>query len=281
VDEPTDPSVTRREFIKAESGEITQFLLMTAVGVACLRRSPLPQPGFSKPLPTMPFSSQILRRIGIVAVLALGGVQSSRGEFDPGELDPGVKPQDDFFRYVKGRWIEKNPIPADRSRWGVDMVVDETNATELRSLCETAANKGAAGTTIEREVGDLYASGMDQAAVDAAAAVPLDPELKRIADLKTPAEVLAEMGHFKSLGIGAGFRFQSGIDDKDSRREIAEFFQGGLGLPDRDDYFRDDEKSKLVRSQYVEHVKKCSCCSGTRMSRPAWRLRPSCGSKPA
>jgi len=192
----------------------------------------------------------------MVVVLALAWVPTSPGEIDPGELDPSVKPQDDFFRYVNGRWIEKNPIPPDRARWGIDYVIDETNVARMRALCEAAAAKGPGGSAIEREVGDLYTSAMDQAAIDAAGAAPLAPEFKRIDELKTPADVVAEMGHLKSLGLDAGFRFLSDVDDKDSSREIAEFRQGGLGLPDRDDYFRDDEKSKATRSQYLEHIRK-------------------------
>jgi putative endopeptidase len=87
--------------------------------------------------------------------LALSCAPASRAGFNPEDLDPSVKPQDDFFRYVNGKWIEKNPIPEDHSSWGVDYIIDAGNVAGMRALCEAAANKGPAGTTVEREVGDL------------------------------------------------------------------------------------------------------------------------------
>jgi len=198
--------------------------------------------------------SQVQPIHGAILILAALGSPLCRAGLDPGEFDRSAKPQDDFYAYVNGNWERRNPVPPDRSYWGVDVEVAEHNLLALRSLCEAAAAKGAQGSVVEREVGDLYASALDQAGIDAAGTAPLQPEIDRIGAVKTTADVLAELGHLDSLGIHAGFDFFSSADDKNSALELAQLRQGGLGLPDRDYYFRGDEKSRLQRSQYVEHV---------------------------
>jgi putative endopeptidase len=185
--------------------------------------------------------------------LALGGL---RAEIDPQQFDPAVKPQDDFFRYVNGPWLKNTPIPAEYPMWGTAMMLVDGNAVALRALCERAAAKGAAGTVNEKLVGDFFSSGMDEAAVNAAGAAPLRPEFDRIAALKTPGDVLGAIAHLHLLGVSAGFAFGSGADFGNSAQDIAQIYQGGLGLPERDYYFRDDEKSKKLRAQYVAHVAK-------------------------
>jgi len=192
------------------------------------------------------------------AILILGALGSSWCEaaLDSNEFDNSIKPQDDFFGYVNGKWMKQNPIPPDRSNWGVDVEIFDRNLSRLRLLCEAAAARGPLGTLIEREVGDFYSSAIDQGGIDAAGVTPLRAEFDRIAAVKTPADVLVALGHLKSLGIPAGFRFVSLPDKKNSSIDQALLGQGGLGLPDRDYYFRDDDKSRLQRSEYVGHVAK-------------------------
>jgi putative endopeptidase len=198
-----------------------------------------------------------MRKLTLAAAAALTLVLGAvRAAIDPKQFDPAVKPQDNFFRYVNGPWMKDTPIPAEYSMWGTAMMLVDGNATALRTLCDRAAAKGAAGTAAEKLVGDFYASGMDETAVNAAGAAPLKPEFDRIAALQTPADVLAAIAHLHGLGVGAGFAFGSGADYANSSQEIAQIYQGGLGLPERDYYFRDDEKSKTLRTQYVAHVAK-------------------------
>ena len=101
-------------------------------------------------------------------------------------------------------------------------------------------------------MGDLYASGMDEAAVNAAGAAPIQPELDLIKAIKTPSEIMGEIAHLHSMGFPAGFNFYNGPDAKNSEIEIAQLRQGGLGLPDRDYYLDDDEKSKTLRAAYAD-----------------------------
>jgi predicted metalloendopeptidase len=183
-------------------------------------------------------------------------VVCAHASVDTATFDLSVKPQDDFFRYTNGTWIKNTPIPAEYSRWGSFDELQVRNTGLLNDLCIAAAAKGASGTPVERMAGDFYASGMDEAAVNAAGAAPLKQELDLIAALKTPADVMAEVAHLHSLGCPAGFLFYSAADAKNSDMDIAQLRQGGLGLPNRDYYINDDDKSKKIRDQYVEHVSK-------------------------
>ena len=179
---------------------------------------------------------------------------AARADFVPGNFDTTVKPQDDFYRYANGTWIKNTPMPPDYSRWGSFDELIQSNLETLRVLCERATAENSEATFVERMVGNFYASGLDEGAIEAAGVTPLKFELVRIGALQTPGDVLAEIAHLHTLGVAAGFEFGSGADNKDSNREIAQLYQGGLGLPDRDYYFRDDEKSAKLRDQYVAHV---------------------------
>jgi predicted metalloendopeptidase len=192
--------------------------------------------------------------LAAAAVLALAS-GAIRADVSPKNFDLTVRPQDDFYRYVNGTYLKTTVIPPEYSSWGSHAELTKRNQDALRILCERSAVKGTSGTAIERQVGDLYASGMDVAAIEAAGAKPLQPELERIAAVKTPADVMLALAHLHNEGLGsAGFRFGSGADAKNSRVELAQLAQGGLGLPDRDYYLRPDEKSQKLRMQYVAHV---------------------------
>jgi putative endopeptidase len=179
-----------------------------------------------------------------------------RASVDPSTFDLSVKPQDDFFRYTNGTWLKNTPIPPEYSRWGSFDALQVRNIEHLNALCEAASGKGASGSPIERMVGDFYSSGMDEASINAAGAAPIRPELDRIASLRSPLDVLSEIAHLQSMGVPVGFAFFSAADAKNSDMEIAQLRQGGLGLPNRDYYINDDDKSKKIREQYVEHVSK-------------------------
>ncbi len=191
----------------------------------------------------------------LLAALALSLV--SRADVTPANFDLSVKPQDDFYRFVNGSYLKNTPIPPEYSSWGSHAELTKRNQDALRAICERSAAKGAAGTPFERQVGDLFASGMDEAAINAAGATPLQPEFDLIASAKTPTDVMRVIAQLRARGVGGiGFRFQSEADARNSRMELAHLSQGGLGLPERDYYLRPDEKSKKLREQYVAHVAK-------------------------
>ena len=179
---------------------------------------------------------------------------------DGSSMDTAVDPCVDFYTYSCGGWIKKNPIPPDQSSWSAYGKLQDENLAQLRTILEEAASGTAQQNSATRKIGDYYASCMDEAAIDKLGAAPLTPELKRIADLKSKnalAEYFATTQYPTALG-GSGplFNFRSTQDSKDSSEVIAEADQGGLGLPDRDYYLKDDAKSQELRKAYLAHVQK-------------------------
>jgi len=185
---------------------------------------------------------------------------------DPKNMDTTVKPQDDFYLYANGGWLKRNPIPPEFSRWGSFNMLAEQNNDALKVVAEKAAaaapnvaakaNPEKAAEADLQKVGDFYASGMNEKAVDTAKAQPLTDELKRIDSMKERGDVLKEIAHLHSIGMTALFRFGANQDAKNSEMVIGQLFQGGLALPDRDYYTKDDAGSKKIRDQYVEHMTK-------------------------
>jgi putative endopeptidase len=177
---------------------------------------------------------------------------------DPNNMDTSVKPQDDFFLYSNGGWIKRTEIPPEYSRWGSFNQLIERNNDALHEIAEKASKTQADPKTPPevQKVGDYYGSGMDEKTIEALRTKPLEDEFKRIDAMKDRGDVLKEVAHLHTLGVGVFFDFGSGQDDKDSTREIAQAVQGGLGMPDRDYYTKTDDDSKKIRDQYVAHVTK-------------------------
>jgi putative endopeptidase len=184
--------------------------------------------------------------------------------FDVNNMDTSVKPQDDFYSYANGDWLKKTPIPPEESRWGSFNQLIEKNTEAMRQVAEKASKAPAKGKQNPemQKVGDYYASGMDEKAIEAAKAKPLADEFKRIDGMKDRNDVLKEIAHLHNLGVSALFGFTSGQDDKNSTMVIGQAYQGGLGMPDRDYYTKDDDASKKLRDQYVAHVTKMLTLSG-------------------
>jgi putative endopeptidase len=176
--------------------------------------------------------------------------------FDTKNLDRSCKPCDDFFEFAMGGWMKANPVPPEYSTWGSFTVLLDKNQQNLRQILETEENAKAASGSNGQKIGDFYASCMDTSAVDAAGAKPIEPDMARIAAVKDVASLQLETSRLQAQGVGAMFRFASRQDAKDSTQVIAAAGQGGLGLPDRDYYLRDDEKSKKLREAYVAHAQK-------------------------
>ena len=176
--------------------------------------------------------------------------------FDAKALDTAVSPCSNFYQYACGTWLKNNPVPADQSSWGRFSELDQRNREVLRDILEKAAAGMGQTSSTARQMGDYYASCMDEKGIEAQGAKPLDAELARIRAIQDMPGVVAEVARLHSMGANVFFSFGSGQDFKDSSEVIAQADQGGLGLPERDYYLKTDAKSVEIRKQYVAHLRK-------------------------
>lgn len=170
--------------------------------------------------------------------------------FDPAELDESVQPGDDFFAYVNGKWVAENEIPADRSRYGAfDMLRDKSDE-DVRTIIEEASAKENEEGSDEQRVGDLYLSFQDFATRDARGIEPLQPYLDQIDAIDSKQGVFAFFGLGARLGFNAPVGMFAYADAKNPGINTMYLGQGGIGLPEREYYFKDDDKSEALRQQY-------------------------------
>jgi putative endopeptidase len=180
--------------------------------------------------------------------------------FAVSDIDPSKNICDDLADAVNSKWLAANPIPADRTTWGSFEMLTERSLAASKHLAEAAAAKTDA-TGVEKLVGDMYATGMDEAAVNAAGITPIQPMLDKIGTLKTPADIAQHLREEFAAGRGDAFNFYSNADFKDSQLVIAYADQGGLALPEKAYYLSDgskagDDSYKKIRDAYVAHVSK-------------------------
>ena len=176
--------------------------------------------------------------------------------FDTNAIDRTADPCTDFYQYACGNWIKQNPIPADQSRWGRFSELEERNREVLRQILEEDAKPSPSRDAISKQIGDYYFACMDEKGIEAKGLKPIQPQLDRIAALTDKKELAAEIARLHARGATAMFEFGSGQDFKDSNQVIAQFDQGGLGLPDRDYYLKTDAKSQEIRDKYLAHVQR-------------------------
>jgi len=174
-------------------------------------------------------------------------------------FDRSVRPQDDFYRYVNGKWLDATEIPADKASWGSFNILREKAQKALREIVETAA-KGQDQES--QKISSLYASFMDEASIDAIGLEPLRSELNDIDAIKTKKELPDIIAHLAKIGVTAPYGFGVHQDSKDATKYIVDMEQSGLGLPDRDYYLSHDVKIKKIFDGYGEYVTKILAMSG-------------------
>jgi predicted metalloendopeptidase len=183
-------------------------------------------------------------------------VDSSKGiGFDISNMDTTVSACTNFFQYANGGWTARNPVPPAFSRWGRFEILEEDNLKVLHGILDSLlTKKKLRSASNEQKIADYYRSCMDEPGIEAQGAKPLEPELQKIAAITDLAGVEREIAVFHSHRVPAVFGFGAAQDFKNSTAVIAQAVQGGLGLPDRDYYTKDDQKSQQTRDEYVKHV---------------------------
>jgi len=171
-------------------------------------------------------------------------------------MDTTVQPCEDFYRYSCGNWSKKNPIPADQASWDVYGKLAYDNERLLWGILDQAAKGGAGRGDSERKIGDYFQACMDESAVEKAGLQPIEPALKRIAAIRSLADLSKAVtaGHADGTGSGTLFSISSDQDLENSQSVIAFANRGALGLPDRDYYTKTDAKSVEIRKKYVAHM---------------------------
>ncbi len=170
-------------------------------------------------------------------------------------MDPSVNSCQNFYQYACGTWRKENPIPPDRSRWGRFAELQERNLAIERQILERAEDPNATRTPAEQQIGDFYASCMDEPAIEAQGIQPIAPLLASIQQMSSKQDLTRVIVRLHQESVSALFNFGVRPDARNTKDQIAAVDQGGLGLPDRDYYLKDDARSAMLRLQYAEHVK--------------------------
>jgi predicted metalloendopeptidase len=168
-------------------------------------------------------------------------------------MDPTISPCKDFYGYANGAF-EKVPIPGEYAAYGVNQEIDNRNLAILEAILENSARVGGPKGSVVQRVGDFYSSGMDEAAIDREGLRPLTPWLGRVQSVTTPKELIVVIARLQAQGLNVGFHFEVQIDDKDTKTMVAGLSQGGLGLPERDYYFRAGHNAEDIRAAYQAHI---------------------------
>lgn len=210
----------------------------------------------------------------LVSALLVGSGAAARvnpnSGFDMTRLDKSCKPCDDFYQFTNGGWLARESLPQGFPRWSSFDALAESNRAALHRILESAAKDSKAPeNSRERLIGDFYASCMDEAKIEAAGTGPLAADLARIGRIKDREELPKVIAHLHNQGVGALFSFGSSPDAKNNSQVIGIAGQGGLSLPNRDFYTKDDERSKNVRSEFVSHVSRMFGLLGDEPARAA------------
>jgi putative endopeptidase len=177
-------------------------------------------------------------------------------------IDDGVRAQDDFYKHVNGKWLANTEIPADKAEYGsFNKLIDDSEA-QLRTLIEGLQTSAAAKDADQQKIADLYASFMDEGALEGLGLRPLQTEFAKIDAVNDRKEIAGLIAHFNQIGVRAPYTPAVHQDAKDSTKYVFDLGQDGLGMPDRDYYLLPDAKMEAARKQYGQYVEKMLALAG-------------------
>ena len=210
------------------------------------------------------FGTVLMSIVFIAFVLMIAGcVQKSDPSINKEFMDLTVNPGENFYKYANGNWIKNNQIPDDRSSYGSFDIVGKETDTNVRTLLEELAkNTSAEKGSVAQKIRDFYVTGMDSAKIDQQGIAPLKPELDLIENIKTMEDFQDVVARFHTFGLDPLFNGGIEQDLMDSKNYKFYLMQAGIGLPDRDYYTADDDRSKEIRAEYVKHLAKMFVLTG-------------------
>ena len=195
-------------------------------------------------------------KLFLIAIIATTTPVWGQRDLDTAAFNRDVRAQDDLFEHVNGTWLQNTEIPADKSNFGSFIQLDDLSRERIRDLVQELSEATHEKGSDEQKVGDYYRSFMDTQQIAAAGLAPLKAELAKIDGLKSKDDVFEHFGYLQTIGVGSPCGFFVSQDAKDSTRYICQLIQGGISLPDRDYYSKNDEKSEAAREALVDYITK-------------------------
>ncbi len=203
----------------------------------------------------------------LIPLIFCYGEDKLKSGIDKANFDLTVKPQDDFYQYVNGTWLKNTEIPADRSRFGVFGYLRDEAEKNLRTIIEESANaENKVEGSEEQKVGDFYRSFMDSSLIEELGIKAIEKEIAAINGIKSKDELADLMAHFIKIGVQRPFSYWVNQDLKESTKYISYLNQSGLSLPDRDYYFKKDEKFVEIRNKFEKYIEDLFNLAGVKES---------------
>ncbi len=192
----------------------------------------------------------------IIAACNNNKKESSKPDVLASNIDSSINPADDFFDYANGSWIKKHPIPADESAWGLFQVIPNETLQRLKDINEEVAKTTHANGTAEQKIGDFWKAANDTAKIEQLGIAPLKPYLAKIDSVSDATSLQTTMAQLDVIGVGGAIGFYVSQDAKNSTNQVLQMWQTGLGLPEREFYFKMDSTSMAIRNAYVKNITK-------------------------